>query len=148
MLMPSILNDKRWFGDWSPLENLEQDFFGRTPGQHTGVMSMKTDIKETDEGYELTVELPGFKKEDVNAELSHGYLMITASKNEEKEEKDEKSRYLRRERYSGSCSRSFYVGENYTPEDIKAAFENGVLKIDLPKQAKPVEEKKSITING
>ena len=148
MLMPSILNDKRWFGDWSPLENLEQDFFGRTPSGRPGVMNMKTDIKETEEGYELTVDLPGFKKEDVTAELSQGYLTITASKNEEKEEKEEKGQYLRRERYSGSCSRSFYVGENYGPEDIKASFENGVLKLDLPKQVKQVEEKKTISIEG
>ena len=146
MLMPSILNDKNWFGDWSPFETLEQDFFGRTPSGRAGTVTMKTDIKESEDGYELSIDLPGFQKEEVSAELERGYLTITATKNEEKEDKDDQGKYLRRERYSGSCRRSFYVGDHYGPEDIQAAFENGVLKLTLPKKTKQIEEKKTITI--
>lgn len=111
---------------------------------------MRTDIKEQKDGYELEIDLPGYKKEDIAAELKDGYLTITASSKKEAEEKDEKGTYIRRERYSGSCSRSFYVGEDITQEDIKAKFENGILKIGVPKKdAKPkVPENKFITIEG
>lgn len=102
---------------------------------------MKTDIKDQGDSYLLDIEIPGFKKEDVRAELKNGYLTISASHTEEKEENDEANRYVRKERYSGSCQRSFYVGENIRQEDIKAAFENGILKLSVPKQApKAIEE--------
>ena len=109
---------------------------------------MKTDIKETDNGYEVTMNLPGVKKEDVKAELKDGYLTIQASSNTSKDEKDNDGRYIRRERYAGTCSRSFYVGDAVTQEDIKAKFENGTLTLDIPKKdAKPaVEQKKYISI--
>ena len=111
---------------------------------------MKTDVKEHENGFELAINLPGYDKKNVNAELKDGFLTVTAETNTENNEKDEKGKYIRRERYYGSCKRSFYVGEDVTEEDIKAKFENGVLKIDIPKiEAKPkVEEKKLIAIEG
>ena len=112
---------------------------------------MKTDIKETDDGYELVIDLPGFKKEEVKASLENGYLTISAEKALDEDEKEKKSgRYIRRERYEGSCSRSFYVGEDVTEEDIKANFQHGILTLFVPKkEAKPaVEEKKTISIEG
>ena len=112
---------------------------------------MKTDIRETDSSYELDVDLPGFKKEDIQAQLKDGYLTITAQKGVEHNEKEEKTgRYIRRERYSGSCSRSFYVGEQVREEDIEAKFENGILQLHiLKKEAKKVEKKDNrIAIEG
>ena len=141
MLMPSI------FGD-----DLFDDFFGYPFGGYgwNGGSLMKTDIKDTDQGYEMTMNLPGVKKEDIKAELKNGYMTIHVSSNTNKDEKDEKGRYIRRERYSGNCSRSFYVGDQITQEDIKAKFEDGILRIDIPKkEAKPaVEENKYVSIEG
>ena len=139
MLMPSIFND-----------NLFDDFFNFNypTFRYDTTELMKTDIKETDNGYEVTMNLPGVKKEDVKAELKDGYLPIQASSNTSKDEKDNDGRYIRRERYAGTCSRSFYVGDAVTQEDIKAKFENGTLTLDIPKKdAKPaVEQKKYISI--
>ncbi len=147
MLMPSI------FG-----ENLFDDFFEdfarpakRVVKYNTPTANvMRTDVKESDAGYELGIELPGYKKDDVTAELKDGNLTIKAITNSEKEEKDENGKYIRRERFSGNCSRTFYVGENIEQTDIKAKFEDGILKVFVPKkEAKPaVEEKKFITIEG
>lgn len=147
MLMPSI------FG-----ENLFDDFFNEfaRPARSTMRYStpttnaMRTDIKEKEESYELAIELPGYKKEDVNAELKDGYMTITATTCKDSGQKDESGKYIRRERYSGSCSRSFYVGEEVDQADIKAKFEDGILKVTVPKvQPKPqVEEKKIIAIEG
>ena len=111
---------------------------------------MKTDVKETENGYELDMDLPGYTKDDVKAELKKGYLIIHASKEKKDDEKDKEGKYIRRERYFGSCSRSFFVGKDVTEEDIKAKFDNGILKISVPKkEAKPeVEEKKFISIDG
>ena len=111
---------------------------------------MSTDVKESDAGYELHIELPGYRKEDVKAELNEGTLTISASTNTENSEKDENGKYIRRERFCGNCSRSFYVGDAVEQQDIKAKFEDGILKIFVPKkEAKPaVEEKKYITIEG
>ena len=128
-------------------ENLFDEFFndpfemnmllprGRDPlyGKHSKNL-MKTDVRETEGSYELDIDLPGFKKEDVNVELKNGYLTIAASKSLDKDEKDQKGRYIRQERWSGSCSRSFFVGENVKPEDVSAKFEDGILKIALPKE--------------
>ena len=109
---------------------------------------MKTDIKETDKEYELTIELPGYKKENVNAELKDGYLIVNATNEKNEEEKDEKG-YIRKERYFGSCSRSFFVGKNLKEEDIKAKFDNGVLTLNVPKDVERLpEEKKYIAIEG
>ena len=112
---------------------------------------MKTDIRETDSSYELDVDLPGFKKEDIQAQLKDGYLTITAQKGVEHNEKEEKTgRYIRRERYAGNMSRSFYVGKDITEKDIHGKYENGILMLDIPKKApeKKVEEKKFVTIEG
>ena len=140
MLMPSI------FG-----EDLFDEFFGYPfRGYEMSSSLMSTDIKDTDGGYEVTMNLPGVKKEDVKAELKDGYLTINASSNSSKDEKDDNGHYIRRERYSGSCSRSFYVGDQVTEADIKAKFEDGTLKLLIPKkEEKPaVEEKKYIAIEG
>lgn len=145
MFMPSL------FG-----EDLLDDFFDVQPrfrdfGKRQGSQNiMHTDVKETDSGYEIAMNLPGFKKEDVQAELKDGYLTVKATAKSSNDTKDENGKYIRRERFSGSCSRSFYVGEQVTQEDIKAKFEDGVLKIDVPKiEAKPIEEKKQyIAIEG
>ena len=135
MLMPSI------FG-----ENLFDDFFNDFPfyddkagqkiekklyGRH-GQNLMKTDIKEKEDGYELAVDLPGFKKDEISIDLSNGYLTIEAAKGLDTDEEDKKGRYIRRERYAGSMSRSFYVGD-VKPEEVSAKFENGILTLDVPK---------------
>ena len=104
---------------------------------------MRTDIKETDAGFELTIDLPGFKKDDVQAELKDGYLTIAAQTQSESEDKDEKGTYVRKERFSGKCSRTFYVGDDIEEDDIRAKFEDGVLKIAVPKkQEQPKLEEK------
>ena len=112
---------------------------------------MKTDIQEYDDGYQLEIDLPGFKKDEVHAELKDGYLVVSAEKGLDEDEKDKKSgKYLRRERYAGNMSRSFYVGEDITETDIHAKFENGILMLDIPKkeEKKPVDEKRYVTIEG
>ena len=109
---------------------------------------MKTDVKETDEGYELDVELPGFKKDEIKLELNSGYLTISTEKSLEKKD-EKKGKVLRQERYSGTMQRSFYVGGSITEEDIKAKYENGVLSLTIPKkEARKVPEKKQILIEG
>lgn len=108
---------------------------------------MKTDIKEQDGHYLLDMELPGFKKEDIQLELKNGYLSIHAKRDTNNEEKDKEGNIIRQERFSGSCSRNFYVGEGVKQSDIKANFDNGELKILIPKiDHKEVEEKKVIAI--
>ena len=111
---------------------------------------MKTDIKDTANDYELTIDLPGFKKEDVSAEIKNGYLTVSASTSSEKDDKDDKGTFIRKERFSGRASRSFYVGEDISEDDIKAKFDNGTLKITIPKkeQAKEDDTKKLIPIEG
>lgn len=107
---------------------------------------MNTDILESDNGFELHIDLPGFKKEDIKLSADGGYLTVSAEHNENNDEKDDNGKYIRRERYSGSCSRSFYVGEDLKKEDIKAKFDNGILSITLPKQEKQLPEKKDTYI--
>ena len=110
---------------------------------------MKTDVRETNDAYELDIDLPGFKKENITAELKDGYLTITANKGLDKDEKDKEGKYIRQERYSGTCARTFYVGDGVTQEDIHAKFEDGILKLSVPKKdAKAVEQKKYISIEG
>ena len=138
MLMPSIFDD--FFNDFA------------RPVRFTNSTNymMKTDVKETENGYELDIDLPGYKKEDIKAELKDGYMTISAQSSKNEDEKDKDGKYIRRERYYGNCSRTFYVGDDVTQEDIKAKFEDGILKIAVPKkEAKPqVEEKKFINIEG
>ncbi|NLL76695.1 MAG: Hsp20/alpha crystallin family protein [Clostridiales bacterium] len=147
MLMPSIFGENL-FDDFMYFP-FEREFFGRRNplyGKNEKNL-MKTDIKETKNGYEVAIDLPGFKKDEISAKLENGYLTINASKNLEKNE--EGGRYIRRERYSGQCSRSFYVGDQITEEDIRARFEDGILQLHIArKEAKQVEEKKLIAIEG
>ena len=143
MLMPAV------FG-----ENLFDNFFdnnffsGRNPlyGKHEKDI-MKTDVREKDGNYEVFVDLPGFKKEDVTLNLENGYLTITAEKGLVKDE-DEKGSYVRKERWSGSCSRSFYLGDGVRAEDIKAKMEDGILTLTFPKEVKKLPEKNTILIEG
>ena len=109
---------------------------------------MKTDIQEKDNNYVLDMDLPGYKKEDIKAQLKDGYLTITAQKNTSNDDKDEEGNYIRRERYCGKCSRSFYVGDSIKEEDIKANFNNGILELTFPKEVEQkAEEMKYITID-
>ena len=110
---------------------------------------MKTDVKETDEGYEVDVDLPGFKKDEIRLELNDGYLTISAEKSMEKDGEDKKGKMLRQERYAGVMQRSFYVGENIKVEDVKASYESGVLHVMIPKkEALKAPEKNTILIEG
>ena len=117
-------------------------------GRHAKNM-MKTDIRETDEGYEVIMDLPGFKKDEIEVQLENGYLTVSAAKGLDKDEADKKGKYICRERYAGEMSRSFYVGEDILDTDIHARFENGILTLDVPKkEAKAVETKKHVAIEG
>lgn len=144
--MPSIFGENLFNDGWMDFGFPEVD--KALYGKHASNV-MKTDVKETDAGYELDIDLPGFKKDEINAQLENGYLTISASKGLDKEEKDKKGKYIRKERYAGAMSRSFYVGDDVTQEDIKAKYEDGILRLSVPKKdAKPVEEKKYIAIEG
>ena len=141
-MVPSIFSENifdNFFGD---------DFFGEhSPlyGKH-GKNLMKTDIHEKDGGYELAIDLPGFKNDEISLDIKDGYLSISAQKGLDKDEEDKKGRIIRQERYAGVCSRSFYVGD-VKPEDVKAKYESGVLTITLPKdEPKKLENKSRITI--
>ena len=117
-------------------------------GKHAQHM-MKTDVKETDEGYEVDVDLPGFKKDEIHLELNNGYLTISTEKTLEKDNEGKKGKMLRQERYSGVMQRSFFVGEHLTEEDIKASYDSGVLHVIIPKKDAPkAPEKKTILIEG
>ena len=112
---------------------------------------MKTDVKETDTEYELIIDLPGFKKEDVKASLENGYLTIQASKGLDKDEQEKKTgKYIRRERYAGTCARSFYVGDDITQDEIKGNFKHGILRLTIPKKEvkAAVGQNNYITIEG
>ena len=149
MLMPSIFNDNV-FDDFFDFPFYDDKAEKKLYGHHAANL-MKTDIQEHEDGYTLEMDLPGFKKEEIQIELNNGYMTISAAKGLDEDEKDKKSgKYIRRERYSGSCSRSFYVGDGVKQEDIKAKFEDGTLKLFVPKEAaKPaVEQKKYISIEG
>ena len=146
MLMPSIFGENLFNDDWMDFGFPEVD--KALYGKHVNNV-MKTDVKETDTGYEVDIDLPGFKKDEINAQLDNGYLTISAAKGLDKDEKDKKGKYIRKERYAGAMSRSFYVGEGITQEDIKAKYEDGILRLSVPKkEAKAVEDKKYIAIEG
>ena len=143
MLRPSIFEDH-------VVDNMFRDFFGGN-SYGTGVRSvnaMSTDIKETEDSYIIEMELPGFSKDDIHAQLKDGYLTVYAARKEEKE--DKKENYIRKERYSGHYERSFYVGSQVTQEDILAKFKDGLLTMDVPKaEKKPkVETPKYIAIES
>ena len=145
MMMPSI------FG-----ENLFDDFFDTVSRPIKAIRQapipqvMRTDVKESDKGFTLDIDLPGYKKEDISAELKDGYLTVSAKTSDEHEEKEEDGTYIRRERSFGSCSRSFYIGEDIVDSEIKAKFEDGILRVYVPKKEiePPVETRKYISIEG
>ena len=142
MLRPSIFNTNF-------VDNFFDDMFRWPAGYRKADSSvMRTDVKDLGSDYELSMELPGYSKEDIKAELKDGIMTIRAERKQENDEKDTDGNYIRRERYYGSCQRSFQVGEALTEEDIHAEFKDGILKITLPKEKeKPaVEEKKYIPI--
>lgn len=138
MLMPSIIGD-----------SFLDDFFGyperiyAAPKQTQMNGFMQADVAESEDAYTVEMNLPGVKKENVKIELKDGYLIVNASTKSETTEEDKKTKYIRKERYSGSGSRTFYVGKDLTQEDIKAKFEDGVLKLTVPKIEKKPEEPKS-----
>ena len=150
MLMPSIFGENLFDDDWMNFP-FDRDFWGKKNplyGKNAKNM-MKTDIREHDDGYEVDVDLPGFKKDEISLELENGYLTVSAAKGLDKDEKDKKGKYIRRERYAGAMQRSFYVGDALTQEDIRAKYESGILSISIPKKAaQAVETKKSIAIEG
>ncbi len=154
MLMPSIFGEDMFddfmrdfpFFDENAGNKIEKKLYGR----HAKNM-MKTDIKELEGGYELEMDLPGFTKDEITAELKDGYLTVSATKGLDKDEQEkETGKYIRRERYAGACQRSFYVGEDITEQDIKAEFKHGILKLFVPKKeaAPKVENKKYVAIEG
>ena len=148
MLMPSIFGESLfddWFDDFDrQMQHMDRRLYGRNAKRE-----MKTDVREKEDGYEIDMDLPGFKKDQVELTLENGYLTVTANKGFDKDEKDKQGRMIRQERYAGSMQRSFYVGQNMTEEDVKAHFEDGVLHLNLPKKdAKKVPEKKTICIEG
>ena len=158
MLMPSLFYDNfdlfddmfrtPWFGNHD-FKDVEKKLYG-----HNGKNLMSTDIKETDTNYEMIIDLPGFKKEEITVEFENGYLTISAAKGLEKEENSDESEkkechFIRKERYSGELRRSFYIGENLEKDEIKAAFEHGILKLNIPKaDMKKIENNKYIAIEG
>ena len=144
MLMPSIFGENLFD---EMMDSFNDEFFGKCSPLYGKNASrvMKTDIKEADGRYVIDIDLPGFKKDEIHAELKDGCLTISASKGLDKE-----GRYIRRERYAGAMSRSFYVGENVKQEDITARFENGILSLSVPKEEeqKKVETPNYIAIEG
>ena len=153
MLMPSIFGENLLddffddfpFYDEKAARKAEKKLYGRKAAR-----LMKTDIKELEDGYQLEMDLPGFHKDEIQMTLEDGYLTVEAEKGTEQESEKKQSRYIRRERYSGACARSFYVGDAVNQEDIKAEFKHGILKVFVPKkEAQPVvEESKHIPIEG
>ena len=137
-MLPSIFGENL-FDDFF-MDPFNDPFFNSSRnalyGKHSKNM-MKTDVRETDGSYELDIDLPGFKKDEINAEIRDGYLTVSAAKGLDKDESDKDGRYIRRERYAGQCSRSFYVGEGVTEQDISAKFEDGILRLSIPKKEQP-----------
>ena len=150
MLMPSIFAENLFdeFFDDFPMprqfRNIDRQLYGKNAARE-----MKTDVHEHEDHYEVDIDLPGFKKDEITLSLEKGYLTVNAAKGLDKDETDKKGRMIRQERYAGSMQRSFYVGEALTEEDITARFENGVLSLNVPKcEAKKLPEKKVIMIEG
>ena len=136
-MMPSIFGENlfdEFFDDdfpMIPMRSIRNPLYGKNAKN-----LMKTDVRETDNTYELDIDLPGFKKDEVQLDLKDGYLTISAAKGLDKDQEDKKGKYIRQERYAGACSRSFFVGEGIEPQDVSAKFEDGILRVTLPKQVK------------
>ena len=153
MLAPSIfeenfIDDLFGFPYMKEFDDMNRDMERKLYGRKASRM-MKTDIREKDDNYEVSIDLPGFKKEDITVELNDGYITINASKNLDRDE-DKKGKLIRQERYAGSMTRSFYVGENVEKGDIEANYRHGVLNLTIPKKAmeKKIPEKNLIAIEG
>ena len=149
-MLPSIFGENLFDDMWDDVFDSMTGFNRHNPlyGKHSKNI-MKTDVRETDSSYELDIDLPGFKKDEVKVDLKNGYMTISAAKCLDKESEKKNERYIRKERYAGTMQRSFYVGDDVTQEDIKAKFENGILSLSIPKKdAKAVETKKTIAIEG
>ena len=149
MLMPRFFDDD-FFDDWMrwPVSRSLADTEKQLYGKHAPHV-MKTDIHEHEDHYDVDIDLPGFKKDEIELSLEKGYLTISASKGVDKDDTDKKGRVIRQERYAGAMQRSFYVGSAVTEEEIKARFEDGVLKLNVPKKTAPkLPEKKTICIEG
>ena len=136
-MLPSVFSENLFDEMFDDAFGLMPMFGGRSPlyGKHARNL-MKTDVREVGDNYEMDVDLPGFKKDEVKLELKDGYLTISAAKGLDKDEQDKQGRYIRQERYTGQCSRSFYVGEGVKAEDVHAKFEDGILRLTLPREAK------------
>ena len=150
MLMPSIFAENLFdeFFDDLPLPRSYRQMERQLYGRH-GSHEMSTDVHEHEDHYEMDIDLPGFKKDDIHLDLENGYLSITASKNLEKDTKGKKGKVIRQERYAGTMQRSFYVGEAITEKDVKARFEDGVLSLEIPKvEQRKLPEKRTIMIEG
>ena len=149
MLVPSIFANSV-FDDFFDFPYVNDKKTERKLYGHNAANLMKTDIQEYDDGYQLEIDLPGFKKDEVTAELNDGYITISAAKGLDKDEKDKKTgKYIRKERYAGSMSRSFYIGEGITQDEISAKYENGILQLKIPKKTdKAVAGKNYIAIEG
>lgn len=147
-MLPSIFRDNL-FDDMFDFDDFDKEFnrmMRPLYGKHAQNM-MKTDVRETDNSYELDIDLPGFKKDEIKVELDNGYLSISASKGLDKNEENKDGKYIRRERYAGSMNRTFYVGSQLTQQDIQAKFEDGILKISVPKKdVQQIEQNKYIAI--
>ncbi|MBQ8159536.1 MAG: Hsp20/alpha crystallin family protein [Clostridia bacterium] len=148
MLLPSLFTENL-FDDWFdfPMDREMRNMDRRLYGKHADHV-MKTDVREHEDHYEVDVDLPGFKKDEISLELNQGYLTLSARKGHDEDTKNKEGKVIRQERYTGSMQRSFYVGDQLTEEDIHARFESGVLHLELPKNVKRVPEKKTICIEG
>ena len=150
MLYPSMLGEKLFddfmdfdFPAFRGFEDVDRKLYGKHASQ-----LMKTDVKEHDDGYEVDIDLPGFKKDEIHLDLQNGYLIVAASKGLDKDKQDKKGRIIRQERYAGSMQRSFYVGDAVSNDEVKAKFEDGVLKLMIPKNENKIPEKHTIMIEG
>ena len=148
MLMPSIYGENlfdEFFGDWNrEMRNMDRRLYGKNAARE-----MKTDVHEHEDHYEVNIDLPGFKKDEITLELENGYLTVTAAKGLDKEETNQKGKLIRQERYAGTMQRSFYVGDALTESDIGAKLDNGVLSLNIPKRdERKLPEKKTIMIEG
>lgn len=145
MLFPTVFNERNFFDDLEGLQNFgltahRDPLFGKNASR-----LMKTDVRELADSYEFDIDLPGFQKSEISAELNDGYLTVSATKSVDKDVEEKKGQYIRRERCSGSCSRSFFVGESVKESDVSARYENGILMISIPKK-EALPEKKAIMI--
>ncbi len=148
-MLPSIFGENL-FDDWfdfptfRELQNIDRKLYGRHAANE-----MKTDVHESEDHYEVDIDMPGFKKDEITLDLENGYLTVKGAKGLDKEETNKKGKVIRKERYAGALQRSFYVGEELTAEDITAKFENGVLSLAIPKkETKKLPEHKRIQIEG